>query len=94
MKLAREQRNNGDIDDNHGDVRCIKFQSTPDQPGRSRSGAPLDHYSSEHQCRCVTGYENEQVGRIAKTVIPGRKRTQHLVRDVIEKDRPIRQAAN
>src|SRR5258707_8893463 len=43
--------------------------------------------------RCITGYENKQVGRIAEAVIPGRDRAHHLMRNVIEKDRPIRQTA-
>src|SRR5258708_25939225 len=43
--------------------------------------------------RCITGYESKQVGHIAEAVIPGRDLAHHLMRNVIEKDRPIRQTA-
>src|SRR5258707_14907435 len=68
--------------------RCPLYQSR-----RSGNITLFNHYPSEHACGCVTGYENKQVGRIAEAVIPGRDRAHHLVRNVIEEDRPIRQAA-
>src|ERR1700682_6188472 len=74
-------------------MRGIEFKNPPCQPRRSRSIALFDHYYSEQEGGGIAGYEDKQIGCIAEAVIPGRDRVHHLVRNVVEKDRPICQAA-
>src|SRR6202171_5886649 len=74
-------------------MRGIEFKNPPCQPRRSRSIALFDHYYSEQEGGGIAGYENKQIGGIAEAVVPGRDRVHHLVRNVVEKDRPVRQAA-
>src|SRR6266852_1106301 len=93
MKSSRNVSDGDDIDGEHNDVGGVQLKSTLYQSRCSRNVTLLNHYSSEHACGRVTGYENKQVSRVAESVIAGRDRAQHLVRDVIQKDRPISQTA-
>src|SRR5262249_57598212 len=79
----REQKNMSDVD-------------LPGAPQDARTGqyeAALAHRAPIDEGCGVAGYENKDLGSVAKTVIPDRDPTHDVFRNMVEKDQPQRQPA-
>ena len=71
----------------------IELPHSAQQPGRSDYKAAIHHDLTEYEGRGVSGDQHEQVGSIAEAVVPGGEPGERRVRDVTQKDQPVRQSA-
>ncbi len=81
------------IEDEEKDVRDIKLPNAAHQQSCSCGNTLRGHPFRVHERRRVAGNEDENVGSVAEAVIPRRQPSDRIVRDVINKDRPVREAA-
>src|SRR5205085_7256842 len=82
-----------DIDHEQDDVSDVELPHALEQPGGADDKTALDHHPGIDERRRVPGNKDEQVRGVTKTVIAGGDPVHHIVRDVVEKDRPVRDAA-
>jgi hypothetical protein len=90
--LARDVTDERDISDEQHEIGGIELPRAPEYPGGSYDDAALAHHLREGGESHVAGNEDEQIRGTAESVIPGRDQVHHIVGDVIEKDRPVRDA--
>lgn len=90
--LSRDVTDQGDIGDEQYEVGRIELPRALEYPGRPDDDAALGHHLREVGESGVAGNEDEQIRSAAESVIPGRDQVHHIVGDVIEKDRPVRDA--
>ncbi|MGY4487942.1 hypothetical protein ACVWWR_007133 [Bradyrhizobium sp. LM3.2] len=96
LGIAEAQRqiaDRGDVDHEQDDVCDVELPDPLGQPRGADEKATLKHHPGIDEGGGVAGDEDEQVGGVGKAVIAGGDPVHHIVGDMVEKDRPVRDAA-
>lgn len=88
----RDVTDERDIGHEQHQIGGIELPRALEYPRRSDDDAALGHHRREVGESRVTGNEDEQIRGAAESVVPGRDQVHHIVGDVVEKDRPVRDA--
>jgi hypothetical protein len=92
-EAQRQVADCGDIDHEQDDMGDVELPDALGQPGRADDEAALQHHPGVDERGSIAGNEDEQVGGVAEAVIPRGDPIHHIIGDMIEIDRPVRDAA-
>ena len=79
----------GDIHHEQDDVRHIDLPGSLDEAGSADQDPALEHDTRVDKGSRVAEDENEQIGGVAEPVVPLGNPVDRVVRNVVEKDRPV-----
>ena len=90
--LPRDISDESDIGYEQHHIGGVELPRALEYPGCSDEGAAFKHHSAVVGERDVARNEDEQISGAAESVISGRDQVDHIVGNVIEEYRPVRQS--
>ncbi len=95
-RVVERRRDIGDLrheDRKQKDVRHVDLPGTPQHARAGDDDAALAHGAAIDESRGVAGNEDEDLGRVGKAVIADGEPVHDVLRNVVEKNQPQRDAA-